>query len=150
MWPQSGSKEGSVSSKRWFADELRLCIVSLSLSLSFWKVAILHFTSLSWFFLIFGFFLSCVICTFTFLYIVFFSSWQPFSSHSFDAKFTNRTEIIWMEKYLDEYLDGRIFGWTKMLVVLWPTACVVPEETSINIDGQDFGHQLVDCPTRSD
>ena len=149
MWPQSGSKEGSVSSKRWFADELRLCIVSLSLSLSFWKVAILHFTSLSWFFLIFGFFLSCVICTFTFLYIVFFSSWQPFPSHSFDAKFTNRTEIIWMEKYLDEYLDGRIFGWTKMLVVLWPTACVVPEETSINIDGQDFGHQLVDCPTQS-
>ena len=149
MWPQSGSKEGSVSSKRWFADELRLCIVSLSLSLSFWKVAILHFTSLSWFFLIFGFFLSCVICTFTFLYIVFFSSWQPFPSHSFDAKFTNRTEIIWMEKYLDEYLDGRIFGWTKMLVVLWPIACVVPEEISINIDGQDFGHQLVDCPTQS-
>ena len=150
MWPQSGSKEESVSSKRWFADELRLCIVSLSLSLSFWKVAILHFTSLFWLFLIFGFFLSCVICTFTFLYIVFFSSWQSFPSHSFDDKFTNRTEIIWMEKYLDEYLDGRIFGWTKMLVVLWPIACVVPEEISINIDGQDFGHQLVDCPTQSD
>ena len=111
MWPQSGSKEGSVSSKRWFADELRLCIVSLSLSLSFWKVAILHFTSLSWLFLIFGFFLSCVICTFTFLYIVFFSSWQPFPSHSFGAKFTNRTENIWMEKYLDEYLDGPRCWW---------------------------------------
>ena len=50
---------------------------------------------------------------------------------------------------MDGEIFGRIFGWTKMLVVLWPPACVVPEETSINIDGQDFGHQLVDCPTRS-
>ena len=51
---------------------------------------------------------------------------------------------------MDGEIFGRIFGWTKnMLVVLWPSACVVPEETSINIDGQDFGHQLVDCPTQS-
>ena len=85
------------------------------------------------------------------IYIGFFSSLQSFPSHSFDAKLTNMlTQNIWMEKYFDEYLDGRIFVWTKMLVVLWPTACVVPEETSINIDGQDFGHQLVECPTQSE
>ena len=56
----------------------------------------------------------------------------------------------WRNIWVEESLVGRILGWPKMLVVLWPPACVVPEETSINIDGQDFGHQLVDCPTQSD
>ena len=53
-----------------------------------------------------------------------------------------------------EIFEG-IFGWKNIWMdqdvggAVAP-ACVVPEETSINIDGQDFGHQLVDCPTQSD
>ena len=116
MWPQSGSKEGSVSSKRWFADELRLCIVSLSLSLSFWKVAILHFTSLSWFFLIFGFFLSCVICTFTSYILCFFlrDSLSPHIHLMLNSLIGQRIygwKNIWMNIWMEEYLDGPRCWW---------------------------------------
>ena len=55
---------------------------------------------------------------------------------------------------MDGEIFGKIFGWKNVWMdqdvggAVAP-ACVVPEETSINIDGQDFGHQLVDCPTQS-
>ena len=117
--------------------------LSLSLSLSFLKVA--FYIS---FLILFNirFFLHVSFALSLSMYIVFFFLRDSLSRHIHlmpNSLIGLHTQNIWMEEYLE-------FGWTKMLVMLWPPACVVPEETSINIDGQDFGHQLVDCPTQSD
>ena len=104
----------------------------------------LLFTSLSWFFLIL--FLSCVVCTFTFLCIVFFVRDSPFPHiHLMLNSLIGLHRIygwrnIWKNIWMEEYLDGprcwwccgpslcRAWGnlhqywWTR----LWAPACWLP------------------------
>ena len=76
----------------------------------------LLFTSLSWFFLILVF-LSCVVCTFTFLYIVFFvrDSLSP-HIHLMLNSLIGLHRIygwrnIWKNIWMEEYLDGPRCWW---------------------------------------